>query len=215
MWGCNRLSRPMPAVLTSRWGLGSVTIVANDGGVVPTSLNADTCSSSNSNSNNSGSSVRNQNHTTLTAPAAHLPTTAPAAAAAAAETAPITAAGTATSTTTLTSTKTTAATSAPRTTAPPSPPLLSPRSSHGEEEAQDGDYEEEPTGKTLWDCAKVLYDLVANPDPNNAFSVRGKVSIIVGEQKSRVHIFASLTCMWSIQHDRRSMSAKNTEMLVG
>lgn len=36
----------------------------------------------------------------------------------------------------------------------------------------DGD---EITGKTLWDCSKVLHDLVADPDTGNEFSVRGKV----------------------------------------
>lgn len=38
------------------------------------------------------------------------------------------------------------------------------------------DDDDEPTGRTLWDCAKVLYDLVAIPDPANVFSVRGKVT---------------------------------------
>ena len=172
-------SRPMPAVLTSRWGLGSVTVVVNDGGGVPTSSNEGTCSSSISSRSSGGGGVnRSQNRKTLTAPAAHSATTAAAAAAAAAavETAPTTATGTTTTTTTTTTT----ATLAPQMAAPSSPPLLSSRPSCSDdddshEEEEDGDDEEEPTGKTLWDCAKVLYDLVANPDPNNVFSVRGKV----------------------------------------
>lgn len=39
----------------------------------------------------------------------------------------------------------------------------------------DDDEEREVTGKVLWDCAQVLWDLLANPHPQNAFSVRGKV----------------------------------------
>lgn len=34
---------------------------------------------------------------------------------------------------------------------------------------------DEPTGRVLWDCAQVLWDLVADPNPANVFSVKGKV----------------------------------------
>lgn len=40
-----------------------------------------------------------------------------------------------------------------------------------------GPQDDELTGKYLWDCAKVLYDLVADPDPSNTLSVKGKASI--------------------------------------
>lgn len=35
---------------------------------------------------------------------------------------------------------------------------------------------EEPTGRVVWDCARVLYDLLADPAQDNTFSVRGKAS---------------------------------------
>lgn len=36
--------------------------------------------------------------------------------------------------------------------------------------------DDELTGKYLWDCSKVLYDLVADPDPSNTLSIKGKVT---------------------------------------
>lgn len=48
---------------------------------------------------------------------------------------------------------------------------------HREKESakSDDDEEREVTGKMLWDCAQVLWDLLANPHPQNNFSVRGQV----------------------------------------
>lgn len=37
------------------------------------------------------------------------------------------------------------------------------------------DDDDELTGRTLWDCTKVLYDLVSDPRQDNTFAVRGKV----------------------------------------
>lgn len=45
--------------------------------------------------------------------------------------------------------------------------------------------DDELTGRYVWDCAKVLYDLVADPDPYNTFSIRGKVSETQGEGLDR------------------------------
>lgn len=45
--------------------------------------------------------------------------------------------------------------------------------------------DDELTGRYVWDCAKVLYDLVADPDPYNTFSIRGKVSETQGEGLGR------------------------------
>lgn len=41
--------------------------------------------------------------------------------------------------------------------------------------AEEQDPDDELTGRTLWDCTQVLWDLVADPDPQNMFTVRGKV----------------------------------------
>lgn len=35
--------------------------------------------------------------------------------------------------------------------------------------------EDEPTGRVIWDCAQILWDLVADPNPGNEYAVRGKV----------------------------------------
>ena len=39
------------------------------------------------------------------------------------------------------------------------------------------DDEDEPTGRVLWDCAQILWDLLADPDPRNKYAVRGKVGL--------------------------------------
>lgn len=41
-----------------------------------------------------------------------------------------------------------------------------------------GEEDDEPTGRALWDCAQVLWDLVADPHPDNQFTVRGKVRLL-------------------------------------
>lgn len=51
---------------------------------------------------------------------------------------------------------------------PPSPASAA----EGEE-----DPDEEVTGRALWDCTQVLWDLVADPNPQNVFTVRGKVGV--------------------------------------
>jgi len=55
----------------------------------------------------------------------------------------------------------------------PSPPTPCPTASraHGGDEKE----EEEPTGRVVWDCAQILWDLVADPNPGNEYAVRGKV----------------------------------------
>lgn len=55
------------------------------------------------------------------------------------------------------------------TTAAVGPPAAQSSDLAGEEE------DDELTGRTLWDCAQVLWDLVADPHPDNEFAVRGKV----------------------------------------
>lgn len=41
--------------------------------------------------------------------------------------------------------------------------------------AAEEDPDDEVTGRVLWDCTAVLWDLVADPNPGNMFTVRGKV----------------------------------------
>eukprot|EP00752_Nemacystus_decipiens_P002057 g1969.t1 len=51
--------------------------------------------------------------------------------------------------------------------------------------ADEEDPDDEVTGRTLWDCTQVLWDLVADPDPHNAFTVRGKHVIELGGGTAR------------------------------
>ena len=41
--------------------------------------------------------------------------------------------------------------------------------------AEEDDPDDEVTGRILWDCTQVLWDLVADPDPQNVLTVQGKV----------------------------------------
>lgn len=49
----------------------------------------------------------------------------------------------------------------------------------GKDEDEDDIDDDEPTGSTLWDCAQVLWDLVADPNPANTYSVKGKVPHVI------------------------------------
>lgn len=49
------------------------------------------------------------------------------------------------------------------------------REGGADDDEDEDDIDDEPTGRTLWDCAQVLWDLVADPNPANMFSVKGKV----------------------------------------
>lgn len=59
-----------------------------------------------------------------------------------------------------------------------------------EEEEEDPD--DEVTGRTLWDCTQVLWDLVADPDPQNEFTVRGKVMYANADRRGTVRFFRLL-----------------------
>ncbi|CAM9737350.1 unnamed protein product, partial [Discosporangium mesarthrocarpum] len=42
------------------------------------------------------------------------------------------------------------------------------------------DDEDEPTGKKLWDCNELLFNLTANPNPGNSWSVKGQRVVELG-----------------------------------
>ncbi|CAM9100791.1 unnamed protein product, partial [Scytosiphon promiscuus] len=71
------------------------------------------------------------------------------------------------------------------------------QSSDSTDEQEDDD---EPTGRALWDCAQVLWDLVADPRSGNDFSVRGKHVIELGGGTGALSVglaragAASVTC---------------------
>lgn len=66
----------------------------------------------------------------------------------------------------------------------------------------DEDYiDDEPTGRVLWDCAQVLWDLVADPNPANVFSVKGKVRVMMCVYAAVSSVPSSLLvlhCVWLV-----------------
>lgn len=76
-----------------------------------------------------------------------------------------------------------------------------------DENSGDSKEDEEPTGGMLWDCAKVLYDLLADPSATNEFSIKGKVRSIVGDD-------LSFRCRWQVLFEIESGAFRTAKPVI-